>query len=346
MIKMDNIGIAGLGTYLPEDIIYVKDIKEQAELSDQRVKDMGIVKVHVAGNKVEPTDMAIEAAKNAMADAGVTPEEIDVIVYYSVFPDYLRWADYARVQHDLGAKNAYAFKVDQVCCSGIIGLDYALAKLRTDLSVNTILITTADKYEWPLVNRWKGANANFYGDGASAAVIKRGVKSNRILGIENITDGSFSYLWKIPVGGAKQPPTPENIREGGFRLDFIKTAKDYLGSEESRKQLYSLMINNNKKITAELLNQHGYTLQDIDKLVMYNLGHKTLDKIINTLEMDVENTSYYVTKNVGHIGAADIFYNLKTMIDDKKIVSGDLVSLFSAGIGFSWSSALIQFNGE
>ncbi|SNT01195.1 3-oxoacyl-[acyl-carrier-protein] synthase-3 [Anaerovirgula multivorans] len=343
MTVMNSIGIAGLGIYLPEDIAYVKEIQKQENLTDERIQDMGIVKLHMASDKVEPSDMAIEAAKEAMADAGVEADEIDALVYYTVFPDYLKWADYARIQHEIGAKNAYSFKVDQACCSSIIGLDYALARLKTDPDMNTVLVVCADKYEKPLVNRWKAANANFYGDGASAAIIRRGVTSNRILGVNNITDGSFNHLWYIPVGGTKEPPTSENVRAGRFVLDCIKTASEYLSTEENRKKLYNTLIQNNRKVMVDLLERHEFTLQNVDKLIMYNLGKSVMDKIIEVVEIPIENTSYYLSKHVGHIGAADIFYNLKMMLDDGKIVKGDLVAIFSAGAGFSWSSALIQY---
>lgn len=342
---MSMVGIASTGRYVPKHVIYTKDIAAAEGLTEREIAAMGTNKVYAAKDE-EPTDMGIKAAKIAIEKAGISPEQIDVVVYANTFADYLRWADAARIQHEVGALHAYAFRMEQFCCGGMAAMDFAFSKLQTDPEVNYILLVCADKYEKPIVNRWKAASANFYGDGASAAVIKRGDVNFSILGTHALTDGSFNHLWKIPIGGLKDPATYENIEQGDFHLDCKKTAAEYLSDDLKRDQLYTTLATNNKAVMLDLLHRLGYAMKDIDRVVLYNIGKHVLDKIIQTIEVPEEKTSAYISYEHGHMGPADIFFNLDKMQEDNHFKRGDKIMLFSAGAGFSWSSALLEYAGN
>ncbi|KXG76420.1 3-oxoacyl-ACP synthase III family protein [Thermotalea metallivorans] len=342
---MPMVGISSTGRYVPKHAIFIKDIAEAEGLTEKEITAMGTNKVYAAKDE-EPTDMGIKAAEIAIAKGGISPEEIDVVVYANTFADYLRWSDAARIQHEIGARNAYAFRIEQFCCGGMAAMDFAFSRLQTDLDLRHILVVCADKYEKPVVNRWKAASANFYGDGASAALLKRGNTGFRILGTHALTDGSFHHLWRIPVGGVRCPATVENIAQGAFHLDCKKTAAEYLSDDAKREQLYSTLANNNKKVMIELLNRLGYTVEDVDKVVLYNIGKHVLDKVIQTIEFPEEKTSAYISYEHGHMGPADIFFNLDKMQEDGKFEKGDKIMLFSAGAGFSWASALVEYVGN
>ncbi|MEA4962241.1 3-oxoacyl-ACP synthase III family protein [Lutispora sp.] len=341
---MDMVGIISTGRYVPEEVEYTRNIAELEGLADKIISDMAIEKVHVA-KKEEPSDMAIKAARIAIERAGISPGEINIVIYSSTTSDYLRWSDAARIAYDIDAVNAYAFRIEQFCCGGMAGIDFAYSKLKADLDTKTILVVSADKFEKPIINRWKSASANFYGDGASACILKRGRVIFEIKGTHALTDGSYSHLWKIPVGGLKSPITVEDVKENRFFSDSRKTAAEYLSDEKKRDELFTILGSNNKRVMLELLDRLDMQIKDLDSMVLYNIGKSIMKKIIDIVGIDEEKTSMYIAKDYGHMGPADIVFNLDKMLEDNKFKKGDRIMLFSAGAGFSWSSALIEYRG-
>ncbi|WP_432402595.1 3-oxoacyl-ACP synthase III family protein [Wukongibacter sp. M2B1] len=339
---MDIVGISATARYLPKHCILTKDIIEEEGLTPKEVESIATNRVFVAKDE-EPTDMAIKAANTAIERANISPEDIDILVYSSSFNDYLRWSDAARVQYEIGAENCYAFTIEQSCNGSMASIDYAFSRLKTDYDINNVLVVSSGKFEQPLINRWKAASANYYGDGASAAILsKRNVKFN-ILGCNSIADGSFNHLWKIPIGGIAEPATEENVLAGKFKMDCKKTAAEYLSDDIKREQLYSTLVNNNKKVMLDLLNRLDYSMEDIDKVVLYNVGKHVLDKIIQIIGIDEDRTSTYISYEHGHMGTPDILFNLDKMLEDGKFEDNDKIMLFSAGAGFTWSSTLLEY---
>jgi len=339
----DGIGIASTASYSPEKVIRVEDIKEKYGFSSEFCEKVGFEQLNVSENEY-PTDMAIKAAKRAIEKANLDPEEIDLILYsYGAFPEYFIWAEYAKIQHEIGAKNAGTLRIDQGCNAQIISLEYACAKIKSNPFVNNVLIVSADVFKEPIVNRWTTHNGTFFGDGASAVIIKRGITSNRILGISNITDGELNRLWGIPVGGTARPLESRHIRENLFKIDINRSSSQYLKDENERQKVVSRIIDTNLKTLEQLLSKINKKKDQIDKMVTYNIGKYMIENICSTMEIGLDRTSWNVAKKYGHLGPADIFFNLDKMINDGSINSGELVILFSAGTGFSTASAAIEF---
>lgn len=339
-----GVGIASTASYSPEKVVYAEDIKEEYGFSEEYLEKIGIEKVHVAEDDEYPADMAIKAAKKAIQEAKIDPEEIDLILYsYGAFPEYFIWAEYAKIQHEIGAKNAAAMRLDQACNAQIIALEYACAKIKSNAHINNVLIVSADVFREPIVNRWKNADACFFGDGASAAVIKRGVTTNEIIGVCNMTDGELNHLWRIPVGGTAVPLQSQHIQDGLFRIDMNRFALEYLKDDEERKRVAERMVNTNIATLHRLLEKIGRKKTQVDKMITYNVGRYIIQNICDVMEIDIQDTSWHVCKNHGHMGPVDIFFNMDQMLKDNKIRSGQLVTIFSAGTGFSTASAAIQF---
>ncbi len=127
MGKYSGIGISGTASYAPKKQIMTRSVMDQYGFTEDYISNIGIDKIHVSGDREYPTDMAIYAAKDAIADAGIDPADIDVVIYsYGGFPEYFMWAEYARVQHEIGAVNAVSLRYDQACNAQIIALEYAV----------------------------------------------------------------------------------------------------------------------------------------------------------------------------------------------------------------------------
>lgn len=340
----DGIGIASTASYSPKKVIRVDDIKEKYGFSSEFCEAVGYEQLNVSENEY-PTDMAIKAAKKAIEKANIDPEEIDLILYsYGAFPEYFFWAEYAKIQHELGAKNAAVLRIDQACNAQIISLEYACAKIKLNPYIDNVLIVSADVFQEPIVDRWTTSKGVFFGDGASAAIIKRGIMSNRVVGISNLTDGELNHLWKVPVGGTVKPLEIDHIRQKLFRIDITRFALEYyLKNEEERKVVASRIINTNSRTLNQLLSKIKKKKGQIDKMVTYNVGKYIVKNICEAMEINIDRTSWDIGKIHGHMGPTDIFFNLDKMLNEGAINSGELVILFSAGSGFSTSSAAIEF---
>ncbi|SKC76380.1 3-oxoacyl-ACP synthase III family protein [Maledivibacter halophilus] len=342
---MDKVGIRATGRYVPKHFILTKDIIKKEGLTDKEVKSIATNRVFEARDE-EPTDMAVKAANKTIQKANISPGDIDVLVYSATNSDYIRWADAARIQYDIGAENCYAFRMEQGCCGSMAGIDYAYSRLKTDKDITNILVVCGDKFSKPVFNKWKSASANYYSDGASAALISRKNIKFDILGSYSITDGSFNRLWKIPVGGLVEPATERNVQAGQYVLDCKKTAREYLSYDEKREELYNILVKNNKKVMLELFNRLNCSIDDVDKVVLYNVGKHVLDKIISILNIEESKTSTYISYEHGHMGPVDILFNLDKMVEDNKFDVNDKVLLFSAGYGFSWATSLLEYRGN
>ncbi|SNT01217.1 3-oxoacyl-[acyl-carrier-protein] synthase-3 [Anaerovirgula multivorans] len=340
-----DVGILSFGSYIPEKTVSVHEVKDRYGISDELIERVQIECVHVAADHEFATDMAIKAAKKAMEKGKVKPEQIDLIIYsYISWAEHFIWADYGKIQHALGAINSAAIRLEQSCNAGIMALEYGCAKIQSNPDINTVLLVTAETWKEPLVNRWTCTDGCFFGDGASAVILQRGVKGSQIINFCNKTDGSLNYIWRIPlVGGTKHPITPEHVEQGLYFGSMIESARRNLKNEDERKEVGEKIVSLNIQTLKELLQKIGKSKKDVDKLVVYNVGLHFLKKIADSIEIPLENTSAYLAKNHGHIGVVDIFLNLEKMIEDGNIQKGDLVFLFSGGTGYCASSTAIQF---
>lgn len=339
---MSNVAIVSTGRYVPETYVYSKDVYKDVGLNYVAMKGMKIEKVHLAKNETA-ISMGVKSAKIALERAEIKPEDVDAIYYTGVMSDYILCQAAAEIQHQLGAINAYVTSFEQFCCSSLAAIECAYYKLKGDKNIKNILIVSSDIFESPGVNRWTAASSNFYGDGSSAAVLKRSDKGFIIKDTNCRADGSFNKLWRVPVGGLKEPITDLDILKNEFRFDCKKTAAEYLQDTKGTKYLYNVMIENNKKVFIELLDRNNLSIEDIDKLIVYNVGNKMLRLVLKSLKYSKSKTSCYLAMEYGHMGSTDLIFNLDHMLDDKKFSNGNIVAFFGAAGGLSWRSMLTQY---
>lgn len=342
---MDTVSIVSTGRYIPEFFELSEDAVEEEKLEPGRIRDLGVYKVHV-DKADECYEMAVKAAKSAVGKAGITAEEIDAVVVSSGYGrKFLIHDDAAYLRQRIGAKKASAFRVEQGCNSSIVSLNYAYSRLRSDRDVKNILIISYEFFKKPFINRWKSVASSIFADGASAAVIRRSTAGFNILGTYGVTDGYFCDIWRTDTGGLKRPFVKNRDTEvAAFDYDIYKTAAEYLCSDDKREMLQNTLVQNNKVVFDRLLERLRISYSDINKLVMYNVGLSVLKKIVEIVGIEEEKTSMYLAREYGHMGNADILFNLDHMLGDKKFEDGDIVGLFSAGVGFSWGSVLLKYS--
>lgn len=326
--------IIGTGSYLPEKVLTNEDLSKIVDTSDEWITTRtGIKERRIASAEQSTSDLATEAAKKAMADAGVQPEEIDLIVVATVTPDMFFPSTACIVQRKIGAANAVCFDIS-AACSGFL---YALQVARHFLNAGsraTALVIGAEKLS-SLVN-WQDRNTCvLFGDGAGAVVIRRAEESEtdapgRVLSTVMGSDGNLVDLLKVPGGGSACPITPENAAS---RPNTI-----HMEGRETFKHAVTRMC----QASEQALEMAGLTKEDIAMVIPHQANARIITAIAERLGLPPEKTFVNVDK-YGNTSAATIPVALDEASRQGRIQRGDVVLLVAFGGGFTWASSVLRW---
>jgi 3-oxoacyl-[acyl-carrier-protein] synthase-3 len=325
--------IIGTGSYLPEKVLTNDDLSKIVDTSDEWITTRtGIKERHIAADDQATSDLASEAARRAMTAAGITPEEIDLIVVATVTPDMFFPSTACFVQRKIGATNAVCFDIS-AACSGFL---YALQVARHFLNAGsrtTALVIGAEKLS-SLVN-WEDRNTCvLFGDGAGAVVI-RAVDADtdapgRVLSTVMGSDGTLSDLLKVPGGGSALPITPENAAS---RPNTI-----HMEGRETFKHAVTRMC----QASEQALEMAGLTKADIAMVIPHQANARIITAIADRLGLPEEKTFVNVDK-YGNTSAATIPVALDEAHRQGRIKRGDIVILVAFGGGFTWASSVLRW---
>jgi len=292
---------------------------------------------HVAAEDEHPSEMGIRAAKEAVERAGIAPGEIDLIVYCGAgFYDYRIWSPAARIQAALGADGCYAFEVKNGCNGGNLGINIAKTLLLDDPDKRYALVVCSEKLSISVDYSDQSALSLFMvGDGAAAALLKKGEETNRLLSYVSITEGSTVDSVKVPTGGTVGRHCPENSgdRGGYIRID------DPAGLDRILSQTY---LENYMGVIRRALEKSGRNLKDLDLLLTNQVKRSLLEDILQGLDLGWDHTITSI-KDYGHMGTVDGLFNLSRAMDEGLAGPGKLVVLASSGAGFTWAAMPIEF---
>lgn len=332
-----NVGIVGLGIYLPKERMTGEDLAKLSNLPVHVVKEkMGIEEKVIAGKDDHTVQMGVWAAKDALQKAQIDPSEIDVIIYIGEeHKEYPIWTAGIKIQEEIGATNAWAFDVQLRCGTTVAAMKLAKSLMIADSNIKTVML--AGGYRNHDLIDYQNERTRFMfnlGAGGGAIILKKDVTKNIILESEIITDGSFSEDVVVPVGGTKNPLTPELLEQGAYRLDVL----DPVGM---KSRLEQKSLDNFLKVIRRSLLKSGYQVEDLSYLAMLHMKKSAHDYILNSLELE-ESQSIYLSK-YGHIGQIDQILSLSLALEDGKIKDGQIVTLVSAGIGYAWAATTIRW---
>ncbi|BBE31529.1 3-oxoacyl-[acyl-carrier-protein] synthase 3 [Tepiditoga spiralis] len=332
-----NIGIIGIGTYIPSTFITSKELSLETDIPEEVILEkFGIIKKPIAGPRDTTTHMAIEAAKKAIKNAGINPKEIDLIIWNgSQHKDYQNWLAGLKVADEIGATNAWSFDMEAMCGSMMAGIDVAKSLMLTHKNIKTVLLVSGYRNN-DFINL-KEKSTTFMIDlasGGSALIMKKNSNKNLILESSFKGDGSFSEDCIIPVGGSKNwPLQKEDVAKNYFVVKDIEKFKTKL--KEKTMSNFFLVIKEALKKSGNL------TYKDIDYLAILHLKKSAHDAILNELNLNENQTTYL--NNYGHMGQNDQVLSLELGLKERKIKDGDIVVLVGAGIGFVWASTVIKW---
>lgn len=336
--QRETVGIASIGYYIPKSTLTSSEMSKFSGIPLQVFKNnIGIEKKHIAATDEQPSDMGIHAAREAVHRAGIDAKEIGIIAYCGAsFYDYRIWSPAARVQAALGADDCYAFEVKNGCNGGNLGINLCKNLALSHPEKKYALVVCSEKLS-PFIDYTDPNSLSLFmvGDGAAAAVLKKGDAENQLLEYASLTDGSTVDCVKVPMGGTKLPYThgAHDSRSKYICVD------DPVRLDRILSQTY---LDNYVKVITRAVHKSGYSTEDIDFLFTNQVKRSLSKDIFRSVGISEKNTLTSI-EDYGHMGTVDTLFNLGRAMEQKLVKPGDLAVIASSGAGFTWAAMTVKF---
>jgi 3-oxoacyl-[acyl-carrier-protein] synthase-3 len=323
--------ILGTGAYAPARILTNDELSKTVETSDEWIiTRSGIRERHIAAPGENTSDMAVTAAKAALADAKLTAADIDLLVVATITPDLLMPATACFVQHKLGVPTqAACFDLNAACSGFIYALDTVSALLLSG-RYKRALVIGAEKLS-AIVDWQDRATCMLFGDGAGAVVL--GVSDQPgvgIIGTKLGAAGANVDLLYIPKGGSNAPATPESIAAGDH---FMKM---------KGKEVFKLAVRAMDESARDILEQHGLRADQIGLVIPHQANLRIIEAVSQYLELPMDRFFVNVDR-YGNTSSASVPIALDEARKAGRIKPGDITLLVAFGAGLTYGSALIRW---
>jgi len=321
--------IRGTGSYLPDQRVSSDDLSRAMGLDPGWIEGRtGIRHRHVAAPRQAASDLAAAAARRALADAGLEPGDIGLIVLGTSTPDELGPSTACRVQAMLGATRAAAFDVAAACTGFVYGLQAAVGWLSTQRGAPSHVLVIGVEVYSKFLNTGDRATAALFGDGAAAAVVGPADAPYGITSMALGADGTRAGDVLIPAGGSRMPAGPGTLATLGHTI--------HMDGRAVRRFIVDIL----PKVVAEAADSGGVKPGDLALVV----PHQPNPKLVASLAADAgldPGQMVIAGQDVGNIGAASLPYALDKVARTRGIQQGELVLLAGFGAGLTWGHALI-----
>jgi 3-oxoacyl-[acyl-carrier-protein] synthase-3 len=328
---MTSISLAATASYLPEQWMTAAEVGKRSSIPEQViVEKFGLRGKHIAAANEHVSDLSVRAAEHLIAEAGIDPESIDVVMYFgSMWKDYSVWQAAPWIAHRVGATRAYAVEYDNVSCGTPVALRIARDMLLAEDELERVLVVAAcrESYLLDYTNERSRFMFNF-GDGAVAGLLVKDGGRNELLGCHGITDGSLSLQVKVPSGGSVSP-------NGGYRfLDVDDPA-------EMKDVLDRVSLKNFVAAAEGALGRSGATLADIGYLCGIHMKPSMHRALLAELGVDESRAAYL--DDTGHMSGVDPLLALDRAARAGVLRDGELVLLLAAGTGYTWAASVVRW---
>ena len=330
--KLCNAGILGTGFYVPEKIMTNADLEKIVETSDEWIVERtGIKERRIAEDNQPMSDLALRAAKDALADAGVAAEELDLIIVATLTSDRIIPSTACMIQNLLGAKHAAAFDLSAACSGFAYAASVAAQFIETGAYKKALVIgaETLSKY----IN-WEDRNTCvLFGDGAGAAVLGQVEEGYGILSFDLGSDGSGGDAIQIPSSGSLMPVSKESIDQ---KLNLIHM---------NGRDVFKFAVKAMGKTVKNSLAKIDMPQEKIDWLVPHQANIRIIESAAKRLSMPMDKVIVNIHK-YGNMSAACIPIALAEAAAAKRFKKGDIIALSGFGAGLTWASCIIRWSKE
>lgn len=329
--------ITGIGMHIPKKLLTNDDIEKilnRPGTGEWLVKNVGIKNRYIMEENEATSDLCAEASRQAMVNANIKPEDIDLIILSTDTPDYLSPATSTVIQYKIGAKNAGTFDINSACAGFVTTLVTGYKYIQTEEDINTVLIIGA--YGMSKFVNWKDHyTATLFADGAGALILQKIKDQDGLLANKMIADGQYFDYLGIYSGGTKHPNNRNASSEMEQFVTFQKRFPSELNSETWPKLIY------------DTLNKANLTTEDIDYYFFTQLNLRTIEQVMETLKQPMSKTHYIMDK-WGYTGSACIPMAMYDAIDLGMLPKpgegkGKTILLCSSGGGYNMSACIFKW---
>jgi 3-oxoacyl-[acyl-carrier-protein] synthase-3 len=325
-----TVSIIGTGSYVPEKILSNDDLSKIVDTDDEWITTRtGIKERRMAAADECTSDMGAKAALAAMEQAGISAEEIDLILVATATPDMVFPATACFIQTKIGATKAACLDISAACAGFLFAVEIA-QQFITCHTYDTVLVIGAEKLT--TITDWTERNTCvLFGDGAGAAILRhRGGGTHGLICTHIASDGTFADILWMPGGGARHPITRENVDK---HLQTIK-----MSGKDVYKQAVIAMVDAARKA----LDKAGLTIDDIACVIPHQANVRIIEAIADRLKISVDK--FFVNLDrYGNTSAAAVAIALDEANRTGRIKAGDYVLLVVFGGGLTWAGSVIEW---
>lgn len=330
-------GILSLATYIPRSYHDADYIASKSDTPADIIRTkLGWRQKNVPGPGDGCVAMGIKAARKALYNSGLEPDDIDLVIWSGEeVKEYRNWPVGPKIQKELKLKNAWSFDMQQRCGTTLVALKLAKDMIRADPDLKNVLIATGYRNS-DLIHygnnrvRWM-----FYlAAGGAACIVQRNCHKNEIMAGEIMSDGSFAWDVYVPEGGSAKPMSVEGLENNRQYLDVM----DPVGMKD---RLEKLSLSNWLICIDKALAKTGHKRSDVDYLATLLVKRSAHDYLMNQLGLEPEQTRYLA--EFGHHGQNDQILSLELGMEEGRLKDGDLVLMISAGIGYAWDALTMRW---
>jgi 3-oxoacyl-[acyl-carrier-protein] synthase-3 len=329
-LNVRRVEIKSLATFVPPRVLTNADLEKMVDTSDEWIlQRTGIRQRHIVEPGVGTSDLAKEAAEEAIKRAGLTPADIDVIIVGTVTPDMLFPSTACLVQHKIGASHAWGFDLSAACSAFTYSLTVGSQLVASGAARNALVIG-ADVMS-SIIDYTDRATCVLFGDGAGAVVLGPATDPNLgIIDFEHRIDGGGGAALCMPAGGSKRPASHETVDQ---RLHYVK---------QDGQTVYKFAVRNTGEICERLLHRNNITGEALDLFVSHQANKRIIMSAAERIGMPEEKVVINIDR-FGNTTAATIPLALNDAVNAGRLKKGDLVLLTSVGAGFTVGSVLLRW---
>lgn len=321
--------ITGVGSYVPERILTNAELEKMVNTTDEWITTRtGIKERHLAAPDEFTSDLATRAAQNALAKAGVQPDQVDLIIVATITPDMPFPSTACLVQQKIGAYRAAAFDLEAACSGFIYALEIAQQFIMSR-TYDTVLVIGAEKLS--SIVDWEDRNTCvLFGDGAGAAVLQNRPNSHGLLTAVMGADGRKSDLLFMAGGGSRCPATPDSVKN---RMHFLRME----GKETFKNAVQAMQV-----AAQEVLRRCEIDISRIKCIIPHQANRRIIDAVADRLGARPEQLFVNLEK-YGNTSAASVAIALDEAVSSGRVSPGDLILLVVFGAGLTWGAAVIEW---
>jgi 3-oxoacyl-[acyl-carrier-protein] synthase-3 len=321
--------ILGTGSELPSKVVTNHDLERMVDTSDEWITvRTGIKERRILEEGKGNADMACEAAKRALADAGMVAADLDAIIMGTVTADYQMPSSACVLEDKLGARGVFSFDVGAACSGFLNALSVADCFIRTG-KIRNALVVGSDALS-RVLNWQDRGTCILFGDGAGAVVLGASENGNGILSTKLRTDGAYAKTLYIPAGGSLRPASADTVRRHEHTITM------------NGKEVFKIAVRSMEEISRQALEEAGVAIDQVSLVIPHQANRRIIVALAERLGVPMDKVVVNVEK-YGNTSAASIPVALDEAKHQGRIKPGDILLFNAFGSGFAWGAAVVKF---